>query len=145
MYSRHATIAENMFAQVDEEGNRHVLFDEIIAQRCDGNQVNMQDAFSTNTRGVKRRRPTTKGWEILVKWKYGSTTWIALKYMKESYPVQLAEYAVQNRISLEPAFAWWAPYVLKKRNRIIAKIKSKYWIQNQKYGTEIPKSVKRAE
>ena len=36
--------------------------------------------------------------------------------MKESYPVQLAEYAVQNRISLEPAFVWWAPYALKKCN-----------------------------
>ena len=48
----------------------------------------MQDAFSTNTQGVKRHRPTTKGWEILVKWKDGSTTWIALKDMKESYPVQ---------------------------------------------------------
>ena len=66
----------------------------------------MQDAFYTNTRGVKRRLPTTKGWEILVKRKDGSTTWIALKDMKESYPVQLAEYAVQNPISLEPVFAW---------------------------------------
>ena len=77
------SIAENMFAQVDEEGNRCVLFDEIVEHRCDGNQVKMQDAFSTNTQGVMRRFPTTKGWEILVKWKYGSTTWIALKDMKE--------------------------------------------------------------
>ena len=43
------SIAENMFAQNDGEGNGHVLFDEIIEHRCDGNQVNMQDAFSTNT------------------------------------------------------------------------------------------------
>ena len=139
------SIAENMFAQVDEEGNGHVLFDEIIEHRCDGNQVKMQDAFSANTRGVKQRRPTTKGWEILVKWKDGSTTWIALKYMEESYPVQLVEYAVQNRISLEPVFALWAPYVLKKRNCILAKIKSKYWIRTHKYGIEIPKNVKRAK
>ena len=105
----------------------------------------MQDAFSINTRGVKQRRPTAKGLEILVKWKYCSTTWIALKDMKESYPVQLAEYAVQNHISLEPVFAWWASYVLKKRNRTLAKIKSKYWIRNHKYGIEIPKSVKRGK
>ena len=83
-----------MFAQVYEEGNRHVLFDEIFEHRCDVNQVKMQDAFSTTTRGVKRRRPTTKGWEILVKWKDGSTTWLELKDMKEAYSVQLAEYAV---------------------------------------------------
>ena len=76
------SIAENMFAQVDEEGNCHVLFDEIVEHRCDGNQVKIQDAFSTSTQGKKQRRPTTKGWEILVKWKDRSTTWIALKDMK---------------------------------------------------------------
>ena len=36
----------------------------------------------------------------------GSTTWVALKDFKESYPVQLAEYAVSTRIVEEPAFAW---------------------------------------
>ena len=46
---------------------------------------------------------------------------------------------------MEPAFAWWVPYVLKKRNCILAKIKSKYWNQTHKYGIEIPKSVKRAK
>ena len=105
----------------------------------------MQDAFSTNTGDVKSRCPTTKGMEILLKCKDGGTTWISLKYMKESYPVQLVEYAVHNRISLEPAFVWWAPYVLKKRNRILDNIKSEYWIQTHKYGIEIPKSVKRAK
>ena len=64
--------------------------------------------------------------------------------MKNSYPVQLAEYAVENKISEEPAFAWWAPYVLKKRNRILAKIKSKYWVRTHKFGIEIPKSVSQA-
>ena len=139
------SITENMFAQVDEERNCHFLFDEIVEHRCNRNQVKMQDAFSTNTQGVKRRRPTKKGWEILGKWKDGSTTWIALKDMKEKEPVQLAEYAVQNRISFERSFAWWAPYVLKKRNNILAKIKYKYWICTHKYGIEIPKNVKRAK
>ena len=54
------SIAEKMFAQVDEEGNHHVLFDEIVEHQCDGNQVKMQDTFSTNTRGLKQRRPTAK-------------------------------------------------------------------------------------
>ena len=46
---------------------------------------------------------------------------------------------------MEPAFAWWAPYVLKKLNHILAKINSKYWIQTHKYGIEIPKNMKRAK
>ncbi len=92
-------IAENMFAQVDDEGNRHVLFEEIVDHRTDGSEVKQQDAFLTTRNGNKRRRETTKGWEILVQWKDGSTTWITLKDMKNSYPVQLAEYATQRRLA----------------------------------------------
>ena len=68
-----------------------------------------------------------------------------LKDVKDSNPVQLAEYAVQLRIAEEPAFAWWVPYVLKKRNRIIAKVKSKYWLRTHKFGIRIPKSVEEAK
>ena len=32
-------IAENLFAQIDDEGNRHALFDEITDHRTDGKQV----------------------------------------------------------------------------------------------------------
>jgi hypothetical protein len=36
-------IAQNLFAQVDAEGNCHVLFDEIIDHRTDGKEVKQQD------------------------------------------------------------------------------------------------------
>ena len=49
-----------------------------------------------------------------------------------------------NKIAMEPAFAWWVPYVLKHRNRIIAKVKSKYWERSHKFGIKVPKSVKEA-
>jgi hypothetical protein len=55
-----------MFAQVDLEGNRHVLFEEIVDPRTDGLEVKQQDAFIAMKSGTKRRRETTKGWEILV-------------------------------------------------------------------------------
>ena len=64
-----------------------------------------------------------------------------LKAAKEAYPVQLAEYSVASQISTEPAFAWWVPFTLKKRNRIIAKINSKYWVRTHKFGIKIPKTV----
>jgi hypothetical protein len=32
---------------------------------------------------------------------------IALKDLKESNPVKVAEYTVANKIDDEPAFAWW--------------------------------------
>jgi hypothetical protein len=52
----------------------------------------------------------------------------------------LAEYAVENKVSELPAFRWWIPYVLKKRDRIIAKTKKCYWAKTHKYGFEIPKN-----
>jgi hypothetical protein len=48
-------IAENMFAQVDDEGNRHVLFEEIIDHQTDGTEVKQQqDAFLTTCNGNQR-------------------------------------------------------------------------------------------
>jgi hypothetical protein len=52
--------------------------------------------------------------------------WVVLKDMNEACSVQTSEYAVRSRLAEEPAFAWWVPHTLKKRNRIIAKIKSNY-------------------
>ena len=59
--------------------------------------------------------------------------------------MQTAEYAVAAKIAMEPAFAWWVPYTLKKWNRIISKVKSKYWLRTHKFGIQIPKSVEEAK
>ena len=134
-------IAENLFAQ---EGS-HILMKEIIDYRTNGTKLKQQDAFVTTKTGTKRRRETTKGWELLIEWKDGSTNWVSLKDIKESYPVEVAEFALATRISMEPAFAWWVPFVLKKRNRILAKVKSKYWLRTHKFGIRIPKSVEEAK
>ena len=64
-----------------------------------------------------------------------------LKGLKDSNPVELAEYAVANLILDEPAFKWWVPPTLKKRNRAIAKVKSKYWRTSHKFGIRVPKSI----
>ena len=76
-----------------------------------------------------------------VRWKDGSTTWVPLKDMKESYPGQVSEYAVLTRIQEEPAFAWWVPHVLRNRNRIVGKVKSKYWIRTHKFCLKVPMYV----
>ena len=117
------------------------MFQEIFDHRVYGKEIKQQGAFITTNTGTRRRRETTQGWEILVQWKDGSSTWIAMKDMKDSYPVQIVEYAATCKLSQEPAFACWVPYVLKKRNRIIPKVKSKYWLRTHKFGIRIPKSV----
>ncbi len=57
-------------------------------------------------------RQTTQGWKFLVKWINGPHQWIDLKILKESNPVQVAEYVTARDIAEELAFAWWVPYVL---------------------------------
>jgi hypothetical protein len=88
------TIAENLYSQVDQEGNRHVIFNDIIAHRSTDEAVKDEDSFYITASGMKRRKTTTKGWEICISWKDGSTNWLPLKNVNDSYPVQLAEYAV---------------------------------------------------
>ena len=137
-------VAENMFAQVNDEGHRTVLFDEIIDTRKSSEAVPKEQAYYELPNGAKRRRRTTKGWEALVKWRDGSTTWNALKDVKDSYPIQMAEYAKMNGIAEEPAFVWWVDFVLNRRKRSLAKIKSKYWVRTHKYGIRVPKTVREA-
>ena len=64
--------------------------------------------------------------------------------MKESEPLKTAEYAVANNIDHLPAFAWWARHTLKKRDHILKKMLKRYFRVQQKYGIEVPKTVKRA-
>jgi hypothetical protein len=138
-------IAENLFAQVDQDGHRLLLMDEIIDHRRGQDAVSKDDAFLTTSSGQQRRKPTTTGWDLRIKWKDGAETWTPLKDMKESYMVQTAEYAVQNQLHEEPAFAWWVPAVIKKRKTILSKVKSKYWQKTHKYGIEVPKNIKQAK
>ena len=67
-----------------------------------------------------------------------------MKDVKEANPIELAEYALAPKIDYEPAFAWWVPVVLKKREHIISKTKAKYWRTTHKYGVRLPKSVEHA-
>ena len=71
--------------------------------------------------------------------------WVQLSQLKESNPVQVALFATSRGIADEPAFSWWVPYTLKKADRIICQIKARMKITTQKYGIEIPKSIKDAK
>ena len=70
-----------------------------------------------------------------------------LSDFKECYPVQTAEYAVTYDIDTEPAFNYWVPHTLKKRDRIISLVKkrqTRYMKKTHKFGIEMPKTVKEA-
>ena len=67
-----------------------------------------------------KNKPTTKGWKIEGDWKNGTSSWCSLSDIKESSPVQMADYAINHAgLKEESAFVWWARYVSRKRNRIL--------------------------
>ena len=104
----------------------------------------MADKYITTKSGTRRLRQTTVGWKFLVEWANSSRQWIDLKLLKESNPVQVVEYATACNIADEPAFAWWVPYVLRKRDVIVSAINSRVKQTSHKYGIEVPTSVKHA-
>ena len=80
-------------------------------------------------------KKTTRGWYLLVEWKDGSYIWIPFKYLKASNPLELAKYTAGNLLDVDPVRD-----VLRRRNRIIAKVKAKYWRTTHKFGIQVPKS-----
>ena len=137
-------IAESLYAQVDSEGRRQLLLQEIIDHRKSEDAFTKDDGWIMTSSGRRRRRITTKGWEMKLSWKDGTSSWIPMSEVKESNPVELAEYAVTARIDKEPAFAWWVHTTLKRRNKIIKKVKGKYWRTTHKFGIKLPHSVEEA-
>lgn len=137
------TIAENLYAQCDAEGREFNTVKDIIGHRTDGRALSMDDGHYY-VGGQQRCKKTTAGWKINVEFADGTTAWLPLKDVKESNPIDLAEYAIHNRIDEEPAFKWWVHLVIRKRNRMVNKVKKKYWRTTHKFGIRIPKTVAEA-
>ncbi len=136
-------IAENMHAQCEPDGSQRMLLKAIVDHRKDDTALT-KDTQYVEHNGKRHKVKTTKGWWLCPEWDNGSTAWVRLAEMKDSFPVEVAEYAVAMDIADEPAFAWWVPQVLKRRDRIIAAVKSRYFKRTHKFGLEVPKTVRRA-
>jgi hypothetical protein len=137
-------IAENMYAQVDSEGNQYLLLQEITDHRSDNSAIPISEGTVRSANGSQKPKQTTRGWFLLVQWRDGTVSWEKLTDLKASNPVEVAEYAVANRLVEEPAFKWWVPHVIRRRNRIISKVKSRYWKTTHKFGIRLPKTVEEA-
>ena len=138
-------IAENMLSQVDSEGFSTTIMEAIIDHKKDeSTAISKEDMYVVTRRGQRKLRKTTCGWKLLIKWKDETESWVPLKDLKESHPVEVAEYAKARGISDEPAFAWWVPYTLRKRDIILSAVKSRIRKTTHKYGIEIPTSVEHA-
>ena len=106
---------------------------EVTDQKKDASDIAKVDGFIKSSSGNIHWERMTCGWKILVEWKDGSVDWVPLKDLKQSNPVDMAEYAVANEISYEPAFNWWVKENLRHRDRIISKVKFNYCRTSHKF------------
>ena len=137
-------IAENLYSQLDPDGYRQQIMDCILEHSKDDTAVAKADKYAVTKGGLKRLRKTTIGWKMLVCWTDENEEWIPLKKLKEHYPVQTAEYAVANNLADEAAFAWWVPYTLRRRDRIIASVKARIRSTTVKFGIKVPRTIQQA-
>ena len=93
-----------MYAQCDIEGNQYRLMDHIVDHRKDDQAVS-KDIQEVTLNGKTYKQKTTRGWQLCIEWKGKSTSRERLSDMKESYPVEVAEYAEAMHKSDEPAFS----------------------------------------
>ena len=138
-------IAENMLTQVDSDSMSTTLMEAIVDHRRDDEkELQHHDKFVQTKNGRRHLRKSTKGWELLIKWKDKSESWIKLADIKESHPVEVAEYAIARGIDKEPVLKWLIPHTLKRRQVILSALKKRTRKTTHKYGIEIPTSVEHA-
>jgi hypothetical protein len=140
-------IAEAMYVQCDQDGNQYVLLDSIIDHKQLDTAIRPSDQKIVCPDRRTYMKRSTIAWQVCCQWKDGSTSWESLADLKESHSLEIAEYAVTQGIDHKPAFNWWVPHVLKKRDRIISLVHKwtpRYLKQTHKFGIEVPKTVKEA-
>jgi hypothetical protein len=137
-------IAECLYSRVDDEGHQYLLIDEIIDWMQTNEAVKDEENFQVSHNGNLHKRQTTKGWKLCVRWKDQSTSWEPLKDLKQSFPIQVAEFAVKQGLNEKPAFRWWVNNTLKRRERMIKAVKTRYLKRTHKYGIQLPKTVEEA-
>ena len=96
-------IAESMYTQCDSDGNEYLLLDMLVDYWKDNKAIFLSHQQIT-VQGRPVTHKSTAGWQIFCQWKDGSTSWEKLCDLKESHPVQTAEFAVAQGIDHETAF-----------------------------------------
>jgi len=54
------------------------------------------------------------------------------------------QFAKENGLDKEPAFAWWVPHTIKKKDRIVDAVKARVKVKTHKYGVQVPMTLQEA-
>ena len=88
-------IAENMLSKVDYEGPYYQVLTEGTDHKIYVSAIPKVNGFIKSSNGKLHRKRKNRNWKLLVEWKDISVDWVPLKDLKQSNPVELAEYAAE--------------------------------------------------
>ena len=120
-YSANVLI-KNIMANADDNGQTALMLEDIIGHRFNDDCVHETDRWYETSQGSRKHRITTKGCDINMLWKDGTSSWIPLKDMKESNPIEVAEYVAHCDLASHLVFSWWVPRTLKHKQKIIKQV-----------------------
>ena len=120
-YSANVLI-ENIMNSADDNGQTAIFIDEIVGHRFNQEAIPKGKGWYTTPQGARKRIITTKGCDVNVSWMDGTTSWVPLKDIKESNPLEVTDYVARNNLMEHPVFVWWVPMTLRRRDRIIKQV-----------------------
>ena len=88
----------NMYKHDDSEGFTTKMLDQVQRQRKTDKAIEKSDGYTKDTKGRRSIKITTKGYDFLNKFRDGSESWIPLADLKEYNPLEIAEYAISNKL-----------------------------------------------
>ncbi len=87
-------IAKAMYAQCDPNRNQYILLHSIIDHKRLDSAIRPLTHKVVQPDGRTYLRHSTVGWQLCCQWKDGSISWESLADLKESHPIETAEYAL---------------------------------------------------
>ena len=92
-------IAEKLYSCTYPDGNKFLLLNDILDHKSTEKAMNPEYAFEGDP-SKRKYKKTTSVWKLLVEWSHKKQPQlcISLKDLKESYSIQVVEYAKANGI-----------------------------------------------
>ena len=75
----------------------------VVGTRKSKSQIDKADHLYERNGGHYKKN-NTAGWDMKVKFKYGSTSWLPLNTLKKHNPIDVAQCVFDNRLDSEPAY-----------------------------------------
>jgi hypothetical protein len=75
-------IVDNLYLQVNDEGHQYQLLSVITDHRSYRSAIAKEDGMFLDKKGTSKPKMMTRGWEFLITWKDGSSSWVKLKDLK---------------------------------------------------------------